>query len=104
LLHAEVGAWDGKNGAPPIAAQQAPAPNPEPDEERTLPGTPSYAAPSAPRPGMTCSRSSTATAAGSPARERLPVLHVTLVHVTVERLPDCGDPHRQNVIEQRSGT
>jgi hypothetical protein len=28
-------------------------------------------------------------------RKRLPVLHVTLVHVTVERLPDCGDPHRQ---------
>ena len=35
-----------------------------------------------------------ATAAGSPEGRNLPVLPGTLIHVTVERLPDGRDPHR----------
>lgn len=68
-------------------------PNPEPDEELTLPGTPLYGTVRAEawhrvHPLIHGDRGWFA------GRKNLPVLPGTLVHVTVERLPDGRDPHR----------
>jgi DDE superfamily endonuclease len=68
-------------------------PNPEPDEELTLPDTPLYGTVRAGawhrvHPLIHGDRGWFA------GRKKLPVLHGTLVHVTVERLPDGRDPHR----------
>jgi len=68
-------------------------PNPEPDEELTLPDTPLYGTVRAEawhrvHPLIHGDRGWFA------GRKELPVLHGTLVHVTVERLPDGRDPHR----------
>ena len=75
-------------------AGRSPCPRtPNPTRSSPCP-IPRSTAPSAPRPGTASTPSSTATAAGSPAGRNLPVLRGTLVHVTVERLPDGRDPHR----------
>ena len=68
-------------------------PNPEPDEELTLPDTPLYGTVRAEawhrvHPLIHGDRGWFA------GRKELPVLRGTLVHVTVERLPDGRDPHR----------
>jgi hypothetical protein len=68
-------------------------PNPEPDETLTLPGTPLYGTVRAEawhrvHPLIHGDRGWFA------GRKNLPVLRGTLVHVTVERLPDGRDPHR----------
>jgi hypothetical protein len=68
-------------------------PNPEPDEELTLPDTPLYGTVRAAawhrvHPLIHGDRGWFA------GRKHLPVLRGTLVHVTVERLPDGRDPHR----------
>src|SRR5271169_2753986 len=68
-------------------------PNPEPDEELTLPGTPLYGTVRAGawhrvHPLVHGDRGWFA------GRKDLPVLPGTLVHVTVEHLPDGRDPHR----------
>jgi hypothetical protein len=68
-------------------------PNPEPDEELTLPDTPLYGTVRAAawhrvHPLIHGDRGWFA------GRTHLPVLRGTLVHVTVERLPDGRDPHR----------
>ena len=88
VFYAEPVTWEGKHGRParrgpqvhcpepedfetaatgagPRGRKKPLPPNPEPDEELILPGTRSTA-PSAPKPGMACTPSSTATAAGSP--------------------------------------
>lgn len=68
-------------------------PNPEPDEELTLPDTPLYGTVRAEAWHRVhpCVHGDRGWFAG---REKLPVLPGTLVHVTVERLPDGRDPHR----------
>jgi hypothetical protein len=68
-------------------------PNPEPDEELTLPGTPLYGTVRAQawhqvHPLIHGDRGWFA------GRKHLPILPGTLVHVTVEKLPDGRDPHR----------
>ena len=68
-------------------------PNPEPDETLTLPDTPLYGTVRAKawhdvHPLIHGDRGWFA------CRKHLPVLRGTLVHVTVERLPDGRDPHR----------
>jgi len=68
-------------------------PNPEPDEELTLPDTPLYGTVRAEawhrvHPLIHGDRGWFA------GRKELPVLRGTLVHVTVERLPGGRDPHR----------
>src|SRR5262249_57735197 len=68
-------------------------PNPEPDEELTLPDTPLYGTVRAQawhgvHPLIHGDRGWFA------GRKELPVLRGTLIHVTVERLPDGRDPHR----------
>ena len=73
--------------------EEALPPNPEPDEALVLPDTPLYGTVRA-EAWHGVHPSSTATAAGSPGGTKLPVLRGTLVHVTVERLPDGRDPHR----------
>ena len=108
--------WEGKYGRPPrrgtavhcleqadfaaAAAGNAPRgrkkplpPNPEPDETLILPGTPLYGTVRAEawhrvHPLIHGDRG------WFTGRENLPVLPGTLVHVTVERLPDGRDPHR----------
>ena len=110
-------AWPGKNGRPAhrglevhclededieaAAAGQAPRgrkkplpPNPEPDEELIVPDTPLYGTVRAEawhgvHPQLHGGRG------WFGGREPLPVLRGTLVHVTVDRLPDGRDPHRQ---------
>jgi hypothetical protein len=110
-------AWPGKNGRPAhrglevhcleqedleaAAAGQAPRgrkkplpPNPEPDEELILPDTPLYGTVRAQawhdvHPQLHGGRGWFA------GRDPLPVLRGTLVHVSVDRLPDGRDPHRQ---------
>ena len=65
-------------------------------QSRTRPSScrvPRSTGPSGPEPGTACIPSSTATAAGSPAASTCRCCG-TLVHVTVERLPDGRDPHR----------
>ena len=116
VFYAEPVTWEGKYGRPPAAGRRCTAwsrrtsplpprqrpPGPE-EAPAAEPGTrtrhsscpiPRSTAPSGPRPGTACTPSSTATAAGSPDGRNLPVLPGTLVHVTVERLPDGRDPHR----------
>jgi len=115
VFYAEPVTWQGKDGRP---ARRGPAvhclepadfaadagqgprgrkkplpPNPEPDEELTLPDTPLYGTVRAGawhrvHPLIHGGRGWFA------GRKQLPVLHGTLVHVTVERLPDGRDPHR----------
>ncbi|MGH3123938.1 MAG: transposase [Streptosporangiaceae bacterium] len=68
-------------------------PNPEPDEELALPGTPLYGTVRAEafrgvHPLIHADRG------WFRDRRNVPVLRGTLVHVTVERLPDGRDPHR----------
>jgi DDE superfamily endonuclease len=68
-------------------------PNPEPDEELTLPDTPLYGTVRAEawhdlHPLIHGDRGWFA------GRKNLPVVRGTLVHITVERLPDGRDPHR----------
>jgi hypothetical protein len=116
VFYAEPVTWEGKNGRPPrrgtavhclepadfaaAAAGSAPRgrkkplpPNPEPDETLTLPDTPLYGTVTAGawhrvHPLIHGDRGWFA------GRKDLPVLPGTLVHVTVERLPDGRDPHR----------
>ena len=68
-------------------------PNPEPDETLVLPGTPLFGTVQAEawhgvHPQIHGDRGWFA------GRTHLPVLHGTLIHLTVERLPDGRDPHR----------
>jgi hypothetical protein len=115
VFYAEPVTWEGKYGRP---ARRGPAvhclepedpaadaghgprgrkkplpPNPEPDETLTLPGTPLYGTVRAEawhdvHPLIHGDRGWFA------GRRQLPVLRGTLVHLTVERLPDGRDPHR----------
>ena len=116
VFYAEPVTWEGKNGRPPrcgtavhclepadfaaAAAGSAPRgrkkplpPNPEPDETLVLPDTPLYGTVRAQawyhvHPLIHGDRGWFA------GRKNLPVLPGTLIHVTVERLPDGRDPHR----------
>ena len=116
VFYAEPVTWEGKHGRPPrrgaavhclepadfaaAAAGSGPRgrkkplpPNPEPDEELILPGTPLYGTVRARawhgvHPLIHGDRGWFA------GRNNLPVLPGTLIHVTVERLPDGRDPHR----------
>ncbi len=115
VFYADAVAWDGKNGRP---ARRGPAvhclepadfaadtgqgpkgrtkplpPNPGPDEELTLPDTPLYGTVRAEawhgvHPLVHGDRGWFA------GRKHLPILRGTLIHVTVEQLPDGRDPHR----------
>ncbi len=115
VFYADAVTWDGKNGRP---ARRGPAvhclepadftadpgqgprgrkkplpPNPEPDQTLLLPDTPLYGTVRAGawhdvHPQVHGDRGWFA------GREHLPVLRGTLIHVTVERLPDGRDPHR----------
>jgi hypothetical protein len=115
VFYADAVTWDGKNGRP---ARRGPAvhclepadfaadtgqgpkgrkkplpPNPEPDEALTLPDTPLYGTVRAGawhgvHPLIHGDRGWFA------GRKHLPVLRGTLIHVTVEQLPDGRDPHR----------
>ena len=115
MFYAEPVTWEGKDGRP---ARRGPAvhclepadfaadagrgprgrkkplpPNPEPDEELTLPDTPLYGTVRAGawhrvHPLIHGDRGWFA------GRKQLPVLPGALVHVTAERLPDGRDPHR----------
>ncbi|HEX3965946.1 MAG TPA: transposase [Trebonia sp.] len=108
--------WPGKNGRPgdrgagvrclepedfetaaagngPRGRKKPLPPNPETDEELTLPDTPLYGTVHAEawhgvHPLIHADRG------WFKGREDIPVLRGTLVHVTVERLPDGRDPHR----------
>jgi hypothetical protein len=108
--------WDGKNGRParrgpevhcleqaeleaaaegrgPKGRKKPLAPAPEPDEALILPDTPLYGTVRAEawhdvHPQVHGDRG------WFKGRQKLPVLRGTLVHVTVERLPDGRDPHR----------
>jgi hypothetical protein len=80
-------------GAGPRGRKKPLPPNPEPGEELTLPDTPLYGTVRAEawhgvHPLIHGDRGWFAR------RKHLPVLRGTLVHVTVERLPDGRDPHR----------
>jgi len=80
-------------GSGPRARKKPLPPNPEPGETLTLPGTPLYGTVRAEawhgvHPLIHGDRGWFA------GRKHLPVLPGTLVHVTVERLPDGRDPHR----------
>jgi DDE superfamily endonuclease len=116
VFYAEPVTWDGKYGRParrgpevhcleqegpgaaaagcgPRGRKKPLPPNPEPDEELTLPDTPLYGTVRAEawhgvHPLVHGDRGWFA------GRKHLPVLRGTLVHVTVERLPDGRDPHR----------
>ena len=116
VFYAQPVTWEGKDGRPPrrgaavhclepadfaaAAGGSAPRgrkkplpPNPEPDQELTLPDTPLYGTVRAGawhdvHPLIHRDRGWFA------GRENLPVLPGTLIHVTVERLPDGRDPHR----------
>ena len=91
-------AWSLRTSPPPPAARprgrkKPLPPNPEPDEELILPGTPLYGTVRAGawhgvHPLIHGDRGWFA------GRKNLPVLPGTLIHVTVERLPDGRDPHR----------
>jgi len=83
-----------RRGAGPPRAEEAAAPNPEPDEELILPDTPLYGTVRAQawhdvHPQLHGGRG------WFEGRDPLPVLRGTLVHVSVDRLPDGRDPHRQ---------
>jgi hypothetical protein len=115
VFYAEPVTWEGKDGRPsrrgaavhclepadfaadagqgPRGRKKPLPPNPEPDEELTLPDTPLYGTVRAGawhrvHPLVHGDRGWFA------GRKQLPVLHGTLIHVTVERLPDGRDPHR----------
>jgi hypothetical protein len=116
VFYAEPVAWEGRYGRPACrgaavhclepgdfeaaAAGRGPRgrnkplpPNPEPDEELTLPDTPLFGTVRAGawhgvHPLIHGDRGWFA------GRKNLPVLPGTLIHVTVERLPDGRDPHR----------
>ena len=116
VFYAEPVTWEGKYGRParrgaavhclepadfaaaaagsgPRGRKKPLPPNPEPDEELTLPDTPLYGTVRAEawhdvHPLIHGDRGWFA------GRKKLPVLRGTLVHVTVERLPDGRDPHR----------
>jgi hypothetical protein len=116
-FYTDAVAWPGKNGRPAhrglevhcleqedieaAAAGQAPRgrkkplpPNPEPDEALILPDTPLYGTVRAEawhdvHPQLHGGRG------WFEGRDPLPVLRGTLVHVSVDRLPDGRDPHRQ---------
>jgi hypothetical protein len=117
VFYAEPVTWEGKDGRPPrrgaavhclepadfagtAADGSGPRgrkkplpPNPGPDEELTLPDTPLYGTVRAGawhdvHPLIHGDRGWFA------GRKKLPVLRGTLIHVTVERLPDGRDPHR----------
>jgi hypothetical protein len=115
VFYADPVTWEGKYGRPArrgaavhclepadfeAAAGHGPRgrknplpPNPEPDEALVLPGTPLYGTVRAEawhqvHPLIHGDRGWFA------GRKRLPALRGTLVHVTVERLPDGRDPHR----------
>ncbi|MGH3193444.1 MAG: transposase [Streptosporangiaceae bacterium] len=116
VFYQDAPSWPGKNGRParrgpevhclePEALAAAAEgrgsrgrkkpllPAPEPDEELTLPDTPLYGTVRAEawhnvHPQVHGDRGWFA------GRKHLPVLRGTLVHVTVERLPDGRDPHR----------
>jgi DDE superfamily endonuclease len=80
-------------GSGPRARKKPLPPNPEPGETLTLPDTPLYGTVRAEawhgvHPLIHGDRGWFA------GRKHLPVLRGTLVHVTVERLPDGRDPHR----------
>ena len=80
-------------GSSPRGRKKPLPPNPEPDETLTLPDTPLYGTVRAKawhdvHPLIHGDRGWFA------GRKHLPVLRGTLVHVTVERLPDGRDPHR----------
>ena len=80
-------------GSGPRGRKKPLPPNPEPDEALTLPDTPLYGTVRAEawhgvHPLIHGDRGWFA------GRKKLPVLPGTLVHVTVERLPDGRDPHR----------
>ncbi len=84
---------------PPAAgrgAGRSPCPrtrNPEPDEELILPGTPLYGTIRA-RAWHGVHPLIHGDHGWFAGRNNLPVLPGTLIHVTVERLPDGRDPHR----------
>jgi hypothetical protein len=115
VFYADAVTGDGKNGRParrgpavhclepadfaadtgkgPRGRTKALPPNPEPDEELLLPDTPLYGTVRAGawhhvHPLVHGDRGWFA------GRTHLPVLHGTLIHLTVERLPDGRDPHR----------
>jgi hypothetical protein len=115
VFYAEPVAWEGKYGRParrgaavhclepadfaaatengPRGRKKPLPPNPEPDETLVLPDTQLYGTVRAEawhdvHPLIHGDRGWFA------GRENLPVLPGTLVHVTVERLPDGRDPHR----------
>jgi hypothetical protein len=116
VFYAEPVTWEGRYGRParrgpevhcleqedfeaaaagcgPRGRKKPLPPNPEPDEELTLPGTPLYGTVRAQawrgvHPLLHGDRGWFA------GRRHLPVLRGTLIHVTVERLPDGRDPHR----------
>jgi DDE superfamily endonuclease len=116
VVYAEPVTWEGKYGRParcgpevhcleqedfeaaaagcgPRGRKKPLPPNPEPDEELILPGTPLYGTVRAEawndvHPLIHGDRGWFA------GRTKLPVLRGTLIHVTVERLPDGRDPHR----------
>jgi hypothetical protein len=115
VFYAEPVTWEGKDGRPrrrgaavhclepadfaaepghgPRGRNKPLPPNPEPDETLTLPDTPLFGTVRAGawhrvHPLLHGDRGWFA------GRKRLPVLPGTLVHVTVERLPDGRDPHR----------
>jgi hypothetical protein len=86
-----AGAAAGARG--PRGRKQPVPPNPEPDQELTLPDTPLYGTVRAQawhrvHPLIHGDRGWFA------GRTHLPVLRGTLIHLTVERLPDGRDPHR----------
>jgi len=115
VFYADPVTWQGKHGRPgrrgaavhclepqdfqagagtgPRGRKKPLPPNPEPDEALVLPGTPLYGTVRAQawhgvHPLIHGDRGWFA------GRTHLPVLRGTLVHVTVERLPDGRDPHR----------
>src|SRR4029077_18803100 len=115
-FYAEPVTWEGKYGRPgrrgaavhclepadfaaadagrsPRGRKKPLPPNPEPDATLTLPGTPLYrpVPAGAWHPLHPLIHGDRGWFAG---RKKLPVLPGTLVHVTVERLPDGRDPHR----------
>ena len=115
VFYADPVTWEGRHGRParrgaavhclepadfaadtgqgPKGRKKPLPPNPEPDEELALPDTPLYGTVRAEawhrvHPLVHGDRGWFA------GRKELPVLRGTLVHITVERLPDGRDPHR----------
>jgi DDE superfamily endonuclease len=80
-------------GSGPRGRKKPLPPNPEPDETLVLPDTPLYGTVRAEAWHRVCPQihGDRGWFAG---REKLPILPGTLLHVTVQRLPDGRDPHR----------